>query len=78
LRVRDVQAVVASDVFIACEQSRQSTVTSAHTAADNVAKVSGPKLFVAGSPRVCWQTHRTNLAAMQLYDKMAERSGFVG
>jgi GNAT superfamily N-acetyltransferase len=32
---------------------------------------------LAGSPRVYWQTHQTNLTAMQLYDKVAERSGFV-
>ena len=31
----------------------------------------------AGSPRVYWQTHETNHTAMQLYDKLAERSGFV-
>ena len=31
----------------------------------------------AGSPRVYWQTHETNHVAMQLYDKVAERSGFV-
>jgi GNAT superfamily N-acetyltransferase len=31
----------------------------------------------AGSPRVYWQTHQTNLTAMQLYDKVAEHSGFV-
>jgi GNAT superfamily N-acetyltransferase len=31
----------------------------------------------AGSPRVYWQTHETNAAAMQLYDKVAEKSGFV-
>jgi len=31
----------------------------------------------AGSPRVYWQTHETNKTAMQLYDKVAERSGFV-
>jgi GNAT superfamily N-acetyltransferase len=31
----------------------------------------------AGSPRVYWQTHETNLTAMTLYDKVAERSGFV-
>jgi len=31
----------------------------------------------AGSGRVYWQTHETNLTAMQLYDKTAERSGFV-
>ncbi len=31
----------------------------------------------AGSPRVYWQTHETNLVAMRLYDQVAERSGFV-
>ncbi|QFU18034.1 GNAT family N-acetyltransferase [Microvirga thermotolerans] len=31
----------------------------------------------AGSPRVYWQTHETNATAMQLYDRVAERSGFV-
>ena len=32
---------------------------------------------LAGAGRVYWQTHETNLTAMQLYDKVAERSGFV-
>ncbi|MFC0805948.1 MULTISPECIES: GNAT family N-acetyltransferase [Sinorhizobium] len=31
----------------------------------------------AGSPRVYWLTHETNHTAMQLYDKVAEKSGFV-
>ena len=31
----------------------------------------------AGSPRVYWQTHETNQTAMRLYDKVAERSGFI-
>jgi len=31
----------------------------------------------AGIPRVYWQTHETNSTAMQLYDKVAEKSGFV-
>jgi GNAT superfamily N-acetyltransferase len=31
----------------------------------------------AGSPRVYWQTHETNSTARHLYDKVAERSGFV-
>ena len=31
----------------------------------------------AGAPRVYWHTHETNLAAMALYDKVAERSGFL-
>lgn len=32
---------------------------------------------LAGSPRVYWQTHETNSTAMALYDKIAEKSGFV-
>jgi GNAT superfamily N-acetyltransferase len=32
---------------------------------------------LAGSPRVYWLTHETNHTAMQLYDKVAEHSGFV-
>ena len=32
---------------------------------------------LAGSSRVYWQTHETNHTAMQLYDKVADRSGFV-
>lgn len=31
----------------------------------------------AGAGRVYWQTHETNRTAMQLYDKIGERSGFV-
>ena len=32
---------------------------------------------IAGSPRVYWQTHETNLVAQDLYNKVAERSGFI-
>jgi GNAT superfamily N-acetyltransferase len=32
---------------------------------------------LAGSHRVYWLTHETNLTAMLLYDKMAGRPGFV-
>jgi GNAT superfamily N-acetyltransferase len=32
---------------------------------------------LAGCPRVYWLTHKTNHTAMQLYDKVAENSGFV-
>jgi len=32
---------------------------------------------LSGCGRVYWLTHETNTAAMQLYDKVAERSGFV-
>jgi GNAT superfamily N-acetyltransferase len=31
----------------------------------------------AGSLRVYWQTHETNRTAIALYDKIAERSGFL-
>jgi GNAT superfamily N-acetyltransferase len=31
----------------------------------------------AGSPRVYWQTHETNATARVLYDKLAERLGFI-
>ena len=31
----------------------------------------------AGSPRVYWQTHETNTVARELYDKVAERPGFI-
>ena len=32
---------------------------------------------LAGSPRVYWQTHETNAVARSLYDRVAERSGFL-
>ncbi len=32
---------------------------------------------LAGSPRVYWQTHETNLTARTLYDKVAEHLGFI-
>lgn len=31
----------------------------------------------AGCSRVYWLTHHTNTAAMQLYDRIGERSGFI-
>jgi GNAT superfamily N-acetyltransferase len=31
----------------------------------------------AGSTRVYWQTHKTNITAQKLYDKVAESSGFI-
>ena len=31
----------------------------------------------AGSTRVYWQTHETNVTAQRLYDGIAERSGFI-
>ncbi len=32
---------------------------------------------LAGSSRLYWQTHETNHTAMKLYDKLAERTGFL-
>jgi GNAT superfamily N-acetyltransferase len=31
----------------------------------------------AGAARVYWQTHETNQVAMRLYDRVAEKSGFL-
>ena len=31
----------------------------------------------AGSSRVYWQTHESNATAQRLYDRVAERSGFI-
>ncbi|GLR00051.1 GNAT family N-acetyltransferase [Dyella mobilis] len=31
----------------------------------------------SGCPRVYWHTHETNATAMALYDKLADKSGFV-
>ena len=31
----------------------------------------------AGAGRVYWQTHETNRTSMQLYDRMADKSGFL-
>jgi GNAT superfamily N-acetyltransferase len=35
------------------------------------------KAKAQGSPRVYWQTHETNQQAMKLYDKVADKSGFL-
>ncbi len=32
---------------------------------------------LAGAARLYWQTHETNATAMRLYDKVAEKSGFI-
>jgi GNAT superfamily N-acetyltransferase len=32
---------------------------------------------IAGATRVYWQTHESNAAAMRLYDKVAQKSGFL-
>jgi len=35
------------------------------------------KARLAGCARVYWQTHETNVTARALYDRLAERSGFI-
>lgn len=35
------------------------------------------KAMAAGTQRVYWHTHETNATAMLLYDRVAEKSGFV-
>jgi GNAT superfamily N-acetyltransferase len=37
----------------------------------------GRRAAQAGSGRLYWQTHETNATAMKLYDKVAEKSGFI-
>jgi GNAT superfamily N-acetyltransferase len=37
----------------------------------------GEQAKKAGSDRVYWQTHESNSNAMKLYDKVAQRSGFL-
>jgi GNAT superfamily N-acetyltransferase len=32
---------------------------------------------IGGAKRVYWQTHETNAAAQRVYDRVAERSGFI-
>ena len=32
---------------------------------------------IAGATRVYWHTHETNATARRLYDRVAERSGFI-
>ena len=31
----------------------------------------------AGTPRIYWQTHESNVVAMKLYDSVGEKSGFI-
>jgi GNAT superfamily N-acetyltransferase len=35
------------------------------------------RAHAAGSPRVYWQTHESNSVAMRLYDRVADKSGFL-
>lgn len=59
----------------------QDLFTSASTRGKGVGRALINEVYrvaeAAGSKRVYWQTHETNVTAMKLYDKVAERSGFV-
>lgn len=37
----------------------------------------GERAKAAGSSRLYWQTHETNVTAQKLYDAVAEKSGFI-
>ena len=58
------------DLFIAPEGRGQGFASALidHVAADATAK---------GSARVYWLTHESNAGAQALYDKVAQRSGFI-
>jgi GNAT superfamily N-acetyltransferase len=58
------------DLFVA-EDARNLGVGRALIAAVET------KARAAGASRVYWLTHETNMSARALYDKLAERSGFI-
>jgi GNAT superfamily N-acetyltransferase len=58
------------DLFTA--ESARGTGVARAIIADIYARAS-----VAGSSRVYWLTHETNVTAMKLYDQLAEKPGFV-
>jgi len=59
----------------------QDLFTSASARGQGVARSLIEQVYVeaaaAGCHRVYWQTHETNTTAMRLYDKIAEKSGFL-
>jgi GNAT superfamily N-acetyltransferase len=59
----------------------QDLFISAHARGEGVgtALINGvyEQARLAGAHRVYWQTHETNHTAMRLYDKVADRSGFL-
>ena len=58
------------DLFTSPEARRSGIATTLiHRVYDEARK--------AGSPRVYWQTHESNAEGRRLYDKLAERSGFI-
>ena len=40
-------------------------------------RAAGARALQGGAPRLYWQTHESNATAMRLYDRVAEKSGFV-
>lgn len=58
------------DLFV-CEEARGLGVATALI--ERVSQAARAQ----GSPRVYWQTHETNVRARGLYDRIAERSGFI-
>lgn len=58
------------DLFTAAEARGQGTGRALIEAVYDRAQA-------AGSPRVYWMTQESNVTARRLYDKVAERSGFI-
>jgi len=48
-----------------------------HGVASALIEAVAARARAAGSPRLYWQTHETNASARRLYDRVAERSGFI-
>ena len=59
----------------------QDLFTSAHSRGRGVGRVLIEAVYdrarAAGSTRVYWQTHKTNITAMRLYDQLAQKSDFL-
>ncbi|WP_371874524.1 GNAT family N-acetyltransferase [Undibacterium terreum] len=59
----------------------QDLFTDEHARGKGVARMLIAEVYArakaGGSSRVYWQTHESNHTAMQLYDRMAEKSGFI-
>ena len=63
----------------ACYLQDLFTVEAARGQGVGAALINGvyDRAKAAGSTRVYWQTHKTNVTAQKLYDKLAESSGFI-
>lgn len=58
------------DLFVAETERGQGT-------GEKLIKAVYEKALEAGVSRVYWQTHETNHTAQRLYDRIAEKSGFI-